>query len=92
MIDSSTLLLTIVMTTPAEFHDNHNNQNFVSFNSLGELMQRLCWPHTHTMNLECETKGTMATHHQSHSDESIAKPLDTYKLMRKYEREQASHQ
>lgn len=92
MIDSSALLLTIVMTTPAEFHDKQNNQNYVSFNSMGELMQRLCWPHTHTMNLECESKNTTASYHQTHSEKVLTKPLDTYKLMRKYERERASHE
>ena len=90
MIDSSALLLTIVMTTPAEFHVDHNNPNFVSFHSMGDLMQRLCWPHTHTMNLQCETKNPAATHYQSNSGKDHNKPLDTYRLMRK--REHAAHQ
>lgn len=61
MIDSSALLLAIVMTTPAEYFDEHiNNKNYVSFNSLDDIMQRLCWPHTHTMNMECEVKKTSA--------------------------------
>ena len=88
MIDSSALLLTIVMTTPAEYHDSHNNPNFVSFNSMGEMMQRLCWPHTHTMNLDCEVKST--TNNQVNSQRSATEAPDILKLLQK--RVHASHQ
>jgi hypothetical protein len=85
MIDSSALLLAIVMTTPAEYLDEHNNNNYVSFNSLGDMMQRLCWPHTHTMNMECVSKGTPATTYQGVSERSLSKALNTFRSLKKIE-------
>ena len=79
MIDSSALLLAIVMTTPAEYLDEHSNNNYVSFNSLGDMMQRLCWPHTHTMNMACEAKGSTAMGYQGDSEKSLSKALSTFK-------------
>ena len=83
MIDSSALLLAIVMTTPAEYLDEQNNKNYVSFNSLGDIMQRLCWPHTHTMNMECEAKISPATGYQVGSEQSLSKALNTFRSMKK---------
>jgi hypothetical protein len=97
MIDSSALLLAIVMTTPAEYLDDHNNNNnFVSFNSLGDIMQRLCWPHTHTMNMECEAKiSPTTTYHQVSSDQKLAKALNkalyTFRLKQR-KRDRSLHQ
>lgn len=87
MIDSSALLLAIVMTTPAEYFDEHNNNNYVSFYSLGDIMQRLCWPHTHTMNMECEVKKSLATatDNQDDSEQSLTKALNTFRSLKKPE-------
>lgn len=79
MIDSSALLLAIVMTTPAEYLDENNNKNYVSFNSLGDIMQRLCWPHTHTMNMECEVKSVPVSEVKAQSVPSLTKALNTFK-------------
>ena len=84
MIDSSALLLAIVMTTPAEYLDEHNNTNYVSFNSLGDIMQRLCWPHTHTMNMECVAKSSQSTYYQVGSERSLSKALGTFRSLKKH--------
>lgn len=76
MIDSSALLLAIVMTTPAEYFDEHTNNNYVSFNSLDDIMQRLCWPHTHTMNMQCEVKKSPATYNHGDSEKSLSHKRD----------------
>ena len=83
MIDSSALLLAIVMTTPAEYLDEQNNNNYVSFNSLGDMMQRLCWPHTHTMNMECVSKSAPATAYQSVSEQGLTKALNAFTSLKK---------
>lgn len=86
MIDSSALLLAIVLTTPAEYLDEqNNNQYYVSFNSLGDMMQRLCWPHTHTMNMECEAKSAPTASFQGGSEQDLTKALNTFKSLKKRE-------
>jgi hypothetical protein len=85
MIDSSALLLAIVMTTPAEYLDEHSNNNYVSFNSLGDIMQRLCWPHTHTNNMQCEAKSGPTAVYQDTPEKNLIKALNTFRSLKRNE-------
>jgi hypothetical protein len=55
MIDSSTILLVIAMHTPMEYLDAERNDVYTDIDSLDNVMQRLCWPDSRTLNRKCES-------------------------------------
>ena len=62
MTDASTILLVIAMHTPMEYLDTENNEVYTDFDTLTNVMQRLCWPDSRMLNRKCgpETKGEAA--------------------------------
>ncbi len=53
MIDTSTVLLVIAMHTPLDYLDTERNEVYTDFDSLSNVMQRLCWPDSRQLNRKC---------------------------------------
>jgi hypothetical protein len=62
MIDTSTVLLVIAMHTPLDYLDTERNDVYTDFDTLDNVMQRLCWPDSRRLNRKCgsETAGHTA--------------------------------
>lgn len=61
MIDSSAVLLVIAMHTPLEYLDTERNDVYTDFDSLSNVMQRLCWPDSRRLNRKCGPEATGQT-------------------------------
>ena len=58
MIDTSTVLLVIAMHTPMEYLDTEHNDVYTDFDTLANVMQRLCWPDSRRLNRKCGPEAT----------------------------------
>lgn len=75
MIDSSALLLTIIMTTPAEPLDTSYREH-ISMHTLDGVMQRLCWPHTAALSMQCDNAGVVKKR-QDEKAQNLMKALNS---------------
>lgn len=81
MIDSSTLLLTIVMTTPVATLETGISNDYVSINTLDGIMQRLCWPHSAKLSMQCDNQTGQASQ-QDEQAQSLMKALNSIKYIK----------
>ena len=85
MIDSSALLLTIVMTSPATELETGSGQDYVSITTLDGIMQRLCWPHSAKLSMQCDNTTGSVSSDQNEEDQNLMKALNSIRYI-KYDR------
>lgn len=82
MIDSSALLLTIVMTTPVASLETGISNDYVSVNTLDGIMQRLCWPHSAKLSMQCDNQTGQVSQQQDEQAQNLMKALNSIKYIK----------